>query len=220
MLFIQGKRVSKGLASREHIGRIKALLLRAEHALNSGVVLASMAARDVFFPPSAALLEERLDDALRVYKSPMIARYAIRRGADPNKHADAFAENARDGETGLMGVMLEGGLRLDRRGTRLSSTGLCVLYAAAHGKQPETVSFLMKNAFFNAQELESVTEGRLEIGAIVSEALPKTVSRPEPESQTGKLAPVAGAFNFSAIKTGALRLLPQKIFQNGAKNSM
>lgn len=212
--------MAKGLVSKEQIGRITALLLRAEHAVNSGVVLASMTARDFFFSPSSALLEERLDDALRVYKSPMIARYALRRGADPNNHADAFTENARDGETGLMGVMLQGGLRLDRRGTRLSSTGLCALYAAAHGKQPEAVSFLMQNAVFNTQELESVTEGRAEIGALVHAALPKTVSRPEQEGRTGRLAPVTRAFNFSAVKAGALRLLPQKIFQNGANNSM
>lgn len=212
--------MAKRLVSPEQIEQWNTLLLRAEHAANSGIVLAAMASRDFFFPPSPKLMEERLDDALRVYKSPMIAKYAITHGADPNNHADAFTENARDGETGLMGVMLEGGLRLDRRGTRLSSTGLCALYAAAHGKQPEAIFFLMQNTVFNTQELESVTDGWAEASALIHAALPKTVSRPEQEGQTGKTAPVTGAFNLSAIKAQALRLLPQKLFQNGANNSM
>lgn len=212
--------MARGLVSPGQIEKVTALLRRAEHDVNSGVVLASMTARDFFFPPSSSLMEERLDDALRVYKSPMIAKYAISHGADPNKHADAFTENARDGETGLMGLMLEGGLRLDRRGTRLSTTGLCALYAAAHAHQPEAVFFLMQNTVFNTQELESVTESRPEIGALVHAALPKNVAQPEPEGKTGSLAPVTGSFNLSALKNGVIRLLPQKLFQNGANNSM
>lgn len=194
----------------------------AADPVHSGVALAAMVLRDLFVRPSPALLKARLEDALRLYKSPLIAKYALGKGADPDAHGDAFVALARAGHDALLAVMLEGGLETAKTGPGVSTIASRALYAAAGAGQQGAVALLLEKVAFTATDFEDVMGATPAIQTLLDGAKKQITATPGQAGGFDGLAAASQSFNASATKNGKTNAAPKMrphLFPDAAKNS-